>query len=183
MLSGRIRLTGTGAAATIGKNTMKSHLRRFGGVGALLLALLLFSACQTELPEIPEDLSQPEFFQRAQDAADENKWEVSLHYYETFIDRYPNDEDNVVAAEYEIAFIHYKMEEYRRSRELFEQLLQKYEEDEENTLPAWPEILSEKILQKVNERIAEQDEGLIEQLTPERREESSEEESQEGSGS
>lgn len=162
---------------------MKSHLRRLGGIGALLLAILLFSACQTELPEIPEDLSQPEFFQRAQDAADENEWEVSLHYYETFIERYPNDEENIVAAEYEIAFIHYKKEEYRTSRELFEELLQKYEEDEDESLPAWVEILSEKILDRVNERIAEQEEGILEQITPERREESSEEMTEEGAES
>jgi outer membrane protein assembly factor BamD (BamD/ComL family) len=137
---------------------------------ALLVVALFLPACQTEIPEIPEDLSQPEFFQRAQDAADENEWEVALHYYETFIERFPEDEENVVAAEYEIAFIHYKMEEYRTSRQLFEEILDKYEEDEEGRLPAWVRILSEKILDRVNEEIAEQEEGLLEQITPDRRE-------------
>ncbi|MFP4300906.1 MAG: hypothetical protein ACOC47_04270 [Alkalispirochaetaceae bacterium] len=162
---------------------MKSHLERRGGLGAALLLLLLLSACQTELPEIPEDLSQAEFFQRAQDAADDNEWEVALHYYETFIERYPDDEANIAAAEYEIAFIHYKMEEYRTSRELFEELLLKYEEDEDDTLPPWVEILSEKILSTVNERIAEQEEGLLEQITPEGREERTDRESEEESES
>ncbi|MFW6337713.1 MAG: hypothetical protein ACOC25_02205 [Alkalispirochaetaceae bacterium] len=162
---------------------MKSHLERRGGLGAALLLLLLLSACQTELPEIPEDLSQAEFFQRAQDAADDNEWEVALHYYETFIERYPDDEANIAAAEYEIAFIHYKMEEYRTSRELFEELLLKYEEDEDDTLPPWVEILSEKILNTVNERIAEQEEGLLEQITPEGREERADRESEEESES
>mgnify|MGYP006281485901 CR=1 FL=1 len=152
-------------AATIGESTMK----RTVALTILLLPLLLLS-CQTELPQIPPDLSQQEFFQRAQDAADENNWPVALHYYETFIDRYPEDEQNVVAAEYEIAFIHYKMGEYRRSRDLFEEILAKYEEDEDGSLQAWPEILSNKVLKRVNEEIEEEDEGLIERLTPERRE-------------
>ena len=129
---------------------------------AVVLAALALSACQTTLPEIPEDLSQPEFFQRAQDAADENRWSLALHYYETFIDRYPDDEQNVVAAEYEIAFIHYKMEEYETSRELFEEILATYEGDEDNSLPEWPRILSEKLLDTVNERIEQQDLSFFE---------------------
>ncbi|MFW5975663.1 MAG: hypothetical protein ACOCRY_00105, partial [Alkalispirochaetaceae bacterium] len=79
--------------------------------------------------------------------------------------------------------IHYKMEEYRTSRELFEELLLKYEEDEDDTLPPWVEILSEKILNTVNERIAEQEEGLLEQITPEGREERTDRESEEESES
>ena len=151
----------------------RTRARRLAGLLALLVVALLLPACQTEIPEIPEDLSQPELFQRAQDAADENEWQVALHYYETFMERYPEDEENVVAAEYEIAFIHYKMEEYRTSRELFEEILQKYEEDEDDSLPAWVQILSEKILDRVNEEIAAEEEGLLEQITPERREGSS----------
>ena len=133
--------------------------------GALLFLLLL--GCQTQIPEIPEDLSQPEFFQRAQDAADDNNWPVALHYYETFIERFPNDEENVVAAEYEIAFIHYKMEEYEESQQLFEAILAKYDSDEDGSLPAWPRILSEKILDKVNSRIEQQEQGFLEQLSTE----------------
>lgn len=148
----------------------RTQKRRLFGLLALLVGALLLPACQTEIPEIPEDLSQPEFFQRAQDAADENEWEVALHYYETFIERYPDDEENVIAAEYEIAFIHYKMEEYQTSRQLFEEILQQYEEDEDNSLPAWVRILSEKILDTVEEKIAEEEEGLLDQITPERRE-------------
>lgn len=131
-------------------------------VAALILAATALVSCQTTLPDIPQDLSQPEFFQRAQDAADENRWEVALHYYETFIERYPGDEENVVAAEYEIAFIHYKMEEYETSRELFEEVLATYEADEDDSLPEWPRILSEKLLETVNERIEQQDLNFFE---------------------
>ena len=130
-------------------------------VGLTFVAVIILAACQTELPEIPENLTQPEFFQRAQDAADENNWPLALHYYRTFIERYPDDEDNGIAAEYEIAFIHYKMEKYETSRRLFNELLSRYEADEDNSLPAWPEILSEKILAKVNEEIESSGPGLI----------------------
>lgn len=144
--------------------------------GTVLLTTLLLLACQTEPPEIPEDLSQPEFFQRAQDAADENRWEVALHYYETFLERYPDDERNRIAAEYEIAFIHYKMEEYQTSKEMFQEILAKYDEDEDDSLPEWPRILSEKILDTVNTRIEEEEEGLLGSLETEPPEDSDSEE-------
>lgn len=129
--------------------------------GALFITALVLLACQTEPPEIPENLSQPEFFQRAQDAADENNWEVALHYYETFLQRYPEDEANRIAAEYEIAFIHYKMEEYDTSKRLFQEILGQYEEDEDNALPEWPRILSEKLVDRIDEEIRAEEAGLL----------------------
>ncbi|MFP4329667.1 MAG: hypothetical protein ACLFP6_03005 [Spirochaetaceae bacterium] len=131
-------------------------------IAAFFALMTMLVACQTTPPEVPEDLSQAEFFQRAQDAADENRWTVALHYYETFIERYPEDEQNVIAAEYEIAFIHYKMEEYETSKTLFEDILATYEADEDETLPQWPRILSEKLLDTVNARIEEQQLGFFE---------------------
>jgi outer membrane protein assembly factor BamD (BamD/ComL family) len=114
---------------------------------------LLFAACETvpEPSEIPEDLSTQEYFQRAQEAVDQRHFETALVYYRTFLDRYPDDVENRIAAQYEIAFLHYKMEDYDTAEELFEELLARYEGEEAAQLPAWPRILAEKLIEKIEE--------------------------------
>jgi len=124
----------------------------FVAILATLSFTLLVTSCQTGPPDIPEGLSQAEMFQRAQEAADSEKWETALAYYNTFLERYPDDRANGVAAQYEIAFIHYKMGRYATSEQEFNALLARYEGDQADQLPAWPRVLSEKVLKKVQEK-------------------------------
>jgi outer membrane protein assembly factor BamD (BamD/ComL family) len=104
-----------------------------------------------EPSEIPEDLSTQEYFQLAQEAVDQRHFETALVYYRTFLERHPDDVENRIAAQYEIAFLHYKMEDYDTAEELFEELLARYEGEEADQLPAWPRILAEKLLEKIEE--------------------------------
>ena len=115
--------------------------------------------CASEPEVIPEDLSPAEMFQRAQEAVDDSRWELALRYYETFIERYPDDRGAIVEAEYEIAFIHYKQELYVESRALFEAILAEYEADSAGVLPDWPEILSQRLIEIIEDRLFE--EGLL----------------------
>lgn len=120
-----------------------------------LFAGMLLAACESVPSKIPEDLTQAEFFQRAQEAADNNNWRTSLLYYKTFIDRYPSDRSNIAAARYEIAFIHYKLGIYRQSKTEFEGLLNEYKGPNADQLPQWPKVLGEKILVKVDTHLGE----------------------------
>ncbi len=127
-------------------------------IGPVLLALLagiLLAACESVPRKIPDGLTQAEFFQRAQEAADNNNWRTSLLYYQTFIDRYPTDRSNVAAARYEIAFIHYKLGMYAQSKTEFEGLLNEYKGPNADQLPEWPKVLGEKILAKVDAHLGE----------------------------
>mgnify|MGYP006304318811 FL=1 len=94
--------------------------------------VVLFVACESvpEPAEIPQDLSTQEYFQTAQEAVDQRHYETALVYYRTFLDRYPDDTENRIAARYEIAFLHYKMEDYDTAKRLFEELLARYEGEE-----------------------------------------------------
>ncbi len=116
-------------------------------------AVLLLAACETvpERSEIPEDLTTQEYFQQAQEAVDQRHYETALVYYRTYLDRHPDDVENRTAAQYEIAFLHYKMEDYETAERMFEELLDRYEGEEADSLPAWPQILSEKLLEKIEE--------------------------------
>ena len=116
---------------------------------ALLLAGTLF-ACQSSPEVIMEDLDPREFFQRAQEAVVERSdYETALQYYETFLDRYPNDIQRSVEAEYEIAFIYYKLGDVATAEQRFIDLLKKYEQPGADVLPQWPRSLAAKILAKI----------------------------------
>jgi len=92
-----------------------------------------------------------ELVQRAQEASDRNKYKISLQYYETIIERFPYDIDSVCAAEYEIAFIHYKQKKYDIARAEFNILLERYNTPDEELLPPQFKILSLKILDRITE--------------------------------
>ena len=126
-----------------------SQPMRFYGVIAVLL--LLLAACRTGPVEIPQDLTQAEIFQRGQEALDAGRYEVALQYYETFLERFPDDRTNIAEAHYEIAFIHYKMDDWETARTLFNQLIDKYETDEAEGFPAWPRVLALRVLEVMDQ--------------------------------
>mgnify|MGYP006287622245 CR=1 FL=1 len=122
-------------------------------------ALLSLAACQT-VPtpdDIPDGLSQAELFQRAQEAVDDENWEAALVYYQTFLQRFPDDAANRAAAKYEVAFIYYRTGDLQTAEEQFDALLEDYEDPAlAGQLPQWPRILATKLLGMIEE---EQNEG------------------------
>ena len=114
-------------------------------------ALVVFSCASGAPAVIPENLSPAELTQRAQEASDRNRYEVSLQYYEAIIERFPFDIDNIIAAEYEIAFIHYKQKQYETAKAEFSDLLERYNTPDEALLPPSFKILSLKIMEKIEE--------------------------------
>ncbi|MFQ3619366.1 MAG: hypothetical protein SNJ78_00335 [Spirochaetales bacterium] len=129
----------------------------FWGILCLLGILfgIILPSCTSAPPIIPEGLTPMQFFQRAQEETDNYRWDNALLYYQTFLERYPNDLPNGLAARYEIAFIHYKKGLFAESRRLFEELLETYKGFENPlAVPQWPKVLSEKVLRKIQEQTA-----------------------------
>ncbi len=121
---------------------------------ALVLAVVLtVTACYTPPDEIPDGLSQMEFFQRAQTAADQGRWETALLYYNELIERFPDDRAAQIEARYEIAFISYKQGEYEEAQMLFENIIAEYDADQGRGLPEWPRVLSLRLLTTIDERL------------------------------
>ncbi len=121
-----------------------------------IAGIIAVAACRTGPPEIPEELTSAEFFQRAQEAVDQENWDHALAYYVEFLERYPDDLQNVVAAEYEIAFIYYRRGERTIARERLNALLARYDEPGSERLPDWPAVLAERILEIMDESEAAQ---------------------------
>ena len=114
-------------------------------------AAILAISCASRPVVIPDDLTPAELVQRGQEASDRNRYSTSLQYYETIIHRFPFDTDYVLAAEYEIAFIHYKEKKYDIAKVEFNEILERYNTPDEELLPPQFKILSQIVLSRINE--------------------------------
>ena len=115
------------------------------------VSLLMF--CSSVPDEIEEGLTPMEYFQRAQEASDAGRYELSMAYYEKFQEQYPEERDRNVWAEYEIALLYHKMGNDQIALERFEALLGRYESGEPE-LPEGPRILAEKVKARIEEELA-----------------------------
>jgi outer membrane protein assembly factor BamD (BamD/ComL family) len=111
-----------------------------------LAVLILASSCLSGPVNIPDELTPAEIVQRAQEASDRNRYKVSLQYYETILERFPQDMESVCGAEYEIAFIQYKQKKYEEAKAGFTSLLSRYDGLDGELLPPQYKILSGKIM-------------------------------------
>lgn len=115
----------------------------------ILLTLLIITSCASSPREIDETLNPVELFQLAQEASNNKDFETAVKYYEVFIAKYSDDIQRLVEAEYEIALITYKQGNPVRAEELLTDLLSRYSGEGAQVLPAWPMILSRKLLKQI----------------------------------
>jgi len=116
-----------------------------------VLTAMAVSCISTGPVEIPDDLTAAELIQRGQEASDRNRYDISIQYYQAILERFPYDIDNVIAAEYEIAFIHYKQKDYRQVKIELNRLLARYNIPDQELLPAQFKVLSNIVLGKIEE--------------------------------
>ncbi|AEF86104.1 putative lipoprotein [Treponema primitia ZAS-2] len=119
---------------------------------AIILLLSPVLSCGSRPIAISETATPAEMTQRAQEASDRNRYGLSLQYYQAILERFPRDINNVCAAEYEIAFIHYKQKKYDQARSEFESLLDRYNTPDAELLPSQFRTLANIVLAKMNER-------------------------------
>jgi len=134
-------------------------MKRVCYISTIVMVIALLAACTTTTTEIEENLTPGEFFQKAQSASMEFKnYQQALLYYNTFIERYSDEQILIIEAEYEIAFLYYKMGDFTTSSELLTKIVDKYKQPEAAILPAWPEVLSKRIIEIIQETEAESEE-------------------------
>ncbi len=97
-------------------------------IAFILGILALITSCSTAPEAISPDWTESMFFKNAQVAMDDNRYKTALYYYEVFLIRYPENHQKVIAAEYERAFIHYKMRNYEMAKIGFQEIIRKYDE-------------------------------------------------------
>ena len=117
----------------------------------MLIFIFFFNSCASTI-NIPANLSPAQLIQRGQEASDRNRYRQSLQYYTAIIERHSLYIDYVIAAEYEIAFIHYKQRRFDQARNEFNSILARYDTPERELLPPQFEILSRIVLERINQR-------------------------------
>jgi tetratricopeptide (TPR) repeat protein len=103
--------------------------RRYLLIYTLLAILFVLQvSCASTTGQLNPQWTEDVFFKNAQEAMDENRYETALFYYEVFLVRYPENHQKVIAAEYERAFINYKMGNYKEATRGYDEIILKYDE-------------------------------------------------------
>ena len=128
--------------------------RTVRSVVTLLLLLALMLSCKTTIDQHDTDLTPDQFFQQAIDAVDSGNYKLALSYYEGFLERYPDDLDRGIWAQYEIAFLHHKMGDDRGALELFNALLELYRTKPADVVyPTAPYVLTNRVRDNILAKI------------------------------
>ncbi len=124
-------------------------MKRFYFLGATVALLLSLSACKTIDTNLAPNTPTEVYFQRAQQASDEYEYQDSLKIYAELLARTDIDMNTRVSAQYEVAFLHFKMGDYPLAKEQFQNILKLYNDPTLSNLPIWVQILSTKILKEI----------------------------------
>ncbi len=114
--------------------------------------LFFLASCQTQPRVIPNNLTPAEYFQRAQEASENENYKLAMRYYRKFQEVYPNNLEKNLWAEYEIAFLYHKMGDNKTAIKLFDKLIAKYKSKEAKNWPQAPRILAEKVKENILKR-------------------------------
>jgi tetratricopeptide (TPR) repeat protein len=115
----------------------------------MFLSLLLFASCASSPQEIETGLQPREYFQRAQEASEADKYKLAVDYYEAFLAAYPDERDRGLWARFEIALLYEKMGDLELSLKLCNELLARYQAPEAADYPPGPQILAEKVKARI----------------------------------
>jgi tetratricopeptide (TPR) repeat protein len=129
-----------------------NNMRNLRFMALISVAALCFAACATGTLNIPQELTPAELIQRAQEASDRNRYNQALQYYTALLERNSFNIDLICAAEYEIAFIHYKQKKYSQAKEEFKSLLERYDTPDGDLLPPQFKRLATIVLERISEK-------------------------------
>jgi outer membrane protein assembly factor BamD (BamD/ComL family) len=119
---------------------------------ALLLCAGLTAACASGPEDVDDTITPAKLVQKAQEASDRNRHNQALGYYGLILERFPDRIEYVCAAEYEIAFLHYKQKKYGSAESELRALLARYEGPDAELLPPQYRILANIVIAAIEER-------------------------------
>ncbi len=119
----------------------------------LILLITIFItvliSCKSKIDSFDPGLDERILAQRGTEAIDDDNFKLALLYFKAIIDNPPDNSDKNIWASYEIANIHYKMEEYITSLELLDAIILEYQKEEAVLYPEAPLILANIIKEKI----------------------------------
>jgi len=118
----------------------------------VLFTVLTFFGCQSVPTDIPTDITEAELTKLAQAAYDNGNTKAATIYYETIIERFGNNPESFVSANFELAHLLVKEKKYNDAKPILEEILGLYTEDFSNSLPPEYKKLAQIDLEKINEK-------------------------------
>jgi outer membrane protein assembly factor BamD (BamD/ComL family) len=142
------------------KERMVLALPAWARAAAIMASALLLASCVTGPPELADDLTPAEYFQRAQEATAQHDYGLALRWYAAFREHYADDPTpqqmmRLLWAEYESAFLYHKMGDDETALRRLRALVQSYEQPAAADYPAGPRILSLRIITELEPMAAE----------------------------
>lgn len=117
---------------------------------AVFVAVCFLAGCAT-IKEVPEDLSVAQLIQRGQDsfAAGNNK--DAEKYFEAGIERFGNEPSVYVEIRYELAHLYEKTHRKPEARDIYNEILEIYEEASFGALPTAYKRLAQLGLERLDQ--------------------------------
>ena len=92
------------------------------------ICMLALLSCAGRTKQVDPQWTEVMFFKQAQLAMDKYRYKKALYYYGVFLVRYPENHQLAIVAEYERAFINYKMNNYAIASNSYHEIIRKYNE-------------------------------------------------------
>ena len=126
----------------------------WAGIALLLGGACLLASCASSPDDLSDEITPAEYFQRAQEAAAVADFGGAMAWYEAYRERYagnptPGQQNLLLWAEYEMAFLHHKMGDDRTAVRLLGELLERYETPAAATYAPAPRILALRVIEEL----------------------------------
>jgi hypothetical protein len=137
---------------------MRSAVRTGRILRSLVIPLAAGAAvllgCQTPMPGTSEEMSPAEYFQAARDAIGVGNYQAAMDYYRVYLERFPaaahpDDLERNLWAEYEIAFMHHKLDDDQTALELLSLLVARYDGEGGEDLPPAPGRMARRVIEEL----------------------------------
>ena len=114
----------------------------------------LLASCASSPDDLTAEITPAEYFQRAQEATAAKDFGGAMAWYDAFRERYaedptPGQQNLLLWAEYEVAFLHHKMGDDRTAVRLLGELVDRYETPEAATYAPAPRILALRVINEL----------------------------------
>ena len=131
------------------KNILKASLP------VLLMAVVAFPCTgfgKKSKKEVPQEASDREIIQMAQEAFNNNNFKLSEHYYTVLLQRYGNNTLDYIIGKFERAHIAVRMKDYDTAVPILREIIQIYDDAPTGELPASYRVLAQNDLKKIPEK-------------------------------
>ena len=114
----------------------------------------LLASCASGPDDLNGEVTPAEYFQRAQEATAANDFSAAMAWYQAFRERFagnptPGQQNLLLWAEYEVAFLHHKMGDNRTAVRLLGELIERYETPAAATYAPAPRILALRVIREL----------------------------------